>query len=76
MRSAPERGTGPDRKFARLHGAKRVWAISSIHGMASRLARLHDAISERFAEGDRVVYLGNYVGHGEAVIATVPFRLD
>jgi serine/threonine protein phosphatase 1 len=76
MRTAPERGAGPDRRFARLRGAKRVWAISGVHGMGRRLTRLHDAISERFKEGDRLVYLGNYVGHGEEVIATVSELLD
>src|SRR5271157_857705 len=79
MRSAPEReanGARTDGKFARLRGARRVWAISSVHGAARRLVRLHDAISERFEEGDRVVYLGNYIGHGDAVIAAVNELLD
>ncbi len=38
--------------------------------------RLHDRISERFQEGDRVVYLGDYLGHGEAVRATIDELLD
>jgi serine/threonine protein phosphatase 1 len=33
-------------------------------------------MSERFAEGDRVVYLGNYIGYGKAVLATVDELLD
>jgi serine/threonine protein phosphatase 1 len=33
-------------------------------------------ISDRFQEGDRVVYLGNYVGHGDAVLATIDELLD
>ena len=79
MRSAAERGangTSPDRKFARLRGARRVWAVASIHARARRLAHLHDAISERFQDGDRVVYLGDYVGKGDAVLATVDELLD
>ncbi len=76
MRSALERGERPDRKFARLRGTERVWAISSIHGSAGRLVRLHDVISQRFEAGDRVVYLGNYIGFGDAVIATVNELLD
>jgi serine/threonine protein phosphatase 1 len=79
MGSAPERGVNgarPDVKFARLRGARRVWAISAVHGAARRLARLHDLISEAFQEGDRLVYLGNYVGYGEAVLATVDELLD
>ena len=53
-----------------------MWAVASIHGEARRLARLHDLIGERFRRGDRVIYLGNYLGHGEAVAATVDEVLD
>jgi serine/threonine protein phosphatase 1 len=79
MRSAVERApreTKPESKFARLRGARRVWAIAAIHAAAAQLRRLHDVISERFQEGDKVVYLGNYVGGGEDVIATVNELLD
>lgn len=58
-------------KFALLRGAQRVWAISSIHGEVARLAELHRAISERFEPGDRLVYLGNILGHGTAVADAV-----
>jgi hypothetical protein len=37
---------------------------------------LHDLISDRFEEGDRVVYLGNYIGCGDAVLATMDEILD
>jgi len=63
-------------KFARLRAPRRVWAIGSIHGEAGRLVRLHDAIGERFRDGDGVVYLGNYLGHGDAVGATLDELLD
>ena len=63
-------------KLARLWGARRVWAIASINGAAQRLVRLHDTISNQFQEGDRVVYLGNYVGHGNAVLATIDELLN
>ncbi len=69
-------GTASNRKFARLRGADRVWAVASIHGEARRLARLHDAIGSRFRERDRLVYLGNYLGHGEDVAATIDELLD
>jgi serine/threonine protein phosphatase 1 len=59
-----------------LRAAGRVWAVAVIHGEARRLARLHDSISERFHEGDRVVYLGNYLGRGGAVLATIDELLD
>ena len=79
MVSARERGGRGARlegKFARLRNARRVWAIAAINGAAQRLIRLHDKISDRFQEGDRVVYLGNYVGHGDAVLATIDELLD
>lgn len=79
MKSAPEAGTkdsAPHLKFARLPDARRVWTIAALHGEAERLVSLHDLISERLQEGDRVVYLGNHVGHGGAVLATIDELLD
>lgn len=47
---------------------KRAWAVPAIHGDAERLFTLHDMIGQRFVPGDRLVYLGNYIGlHGHAV---------
>lgn len=63
-------------RFAQLRDARRVWAIGAIHGEVRRLARVHDLIGERFLRGDRLVYLGNYLGHGEEVTATVDELLD
>jgi len=60
----------PD-KFAILRAARRVWAVASIHGEAKRLAALHDRLAERFELGDRLVYLGNYLGRGADVRGTV-----
>lgn len=65
-----------ERRVAMLRKARRIWAIASIHGEADRLARLHDRIAERFIDGDRVVYLGNYFGHGDAVAAAIDELLD
>ncbi len=50
--------------------------MSSVHGEAERLARLHDRIAERFGADDRLVYLGNYLGRGGAIIATIDELLD
>jgi hypothetical protein len=63
-------------RFAELRGARRVWAVGSVHGDARRLARIHDLIGARFTGGDRLVYLGNYMGYGEDVAATVDELLD
>jgi hypothetical protein len=69
--------TGASReKFAQLRDARRVWAVGAIHGESRRLARVHDLIGERFYRGDRLVYLGNYLGHGEDVHATLDELLD
>lgn len=70
------KGDNTKRKIARLRGAGRIWAVAAIHGEAERLRRLHDRIAERFAAGDRVVYLGNYLGRGAAVAATIDELLD
>ncbi len=53
--------------FARLGRPRRVWAVAACHGAVDRLARLHLAIAERFTLGDRLVYLGNYLGAGDPV---------
>ena len=58
-------------KFATLHNANRVWAVASIHGEAGRLSAIHDQIAERFEPGDRLVYLGNYLGYGKDICATL-----
>lgn len=59
----------PSSFFAVLAPGRRVWAIGAIHGEAQRLAALHDVLAERFAPGDRLVYLGNYLGHGPDPVA-------
>ena len=54
-------------KFALLRRASRVWAVASIHGEAERLTRIQGEIERRFQPGDRLVYLGNAMGHGAEV---------
>lgn len=71
-RVAPPPAASPaEHKFSVLRRAARVWAVAAIHGEAERLAAIHDALEARFAEGDRVVYLGNYVGHGATITQTM-----
>jgi len=60
-----------DSKFAVIRRAARVWAVAAIHGEAERLGAVHDAIGARFSPDDRLVYLGNYLGHGPAIAATL-----
>ncbi len=54
-----------DTRFKDLGQPRRVWAVSAIHGHIDKLIALHDAIYERFRIGDRIVYTGNYTGHGD-----------
>jgi serine/threonine protein phosphatase 1 len=61
---------------ARLRSARRLWAVGAIHGQAAQLRRLHDRLGARLAEGDRIVYLGNYLGHGEAIVSAIDELLD
>ncbi len=57
--------------FASLKGATRVWAVAAIHGEAERLRAVHGAMWERFGRGDRLVYLGNYLGRGPDIPGTL-----
>jgi serine/threonine protein phosphatase 1 len=58
-------------KFAVLRAARRVWAVAAIHGEAASLARLHVALAPRLRDGDRLVYLGNFLGRGPHVRETL-----
>jgi serine/threonine protein phosphatase 1 len=59
----PDRGSAV---FALLERPRRVWAVAAINGEAARLTELHDRLAGRFQFGDRLVYLGNYLGPGSA----------
>ena len=67
-------------KFGTLTSWHRVWAVAAIHGERERLAALHAAMAPRFELRDRLVYLGNYLGHGAEIVATIDellgFRRD
>jgi hypothetical protein len=63
-------------KYGRLVRARRVWAVASIHGDADRLTTLHDRLWSRLAPGDRLVYLGNYLGYGPSAAATMDALLE
>lgn len=58
-------------KFGIVENARRVWAIGAIHGSRSHLAGLHTLLESHFKSGDKLVYLGNYLGRGDAIIETV-----
>lgn len=60
-----------NRSFPSLGSPNRIWSIPSIHGNLRRLRALHDAIFERLTLGDRIIYLGNYTGHGDQSAETI-----
>jgi len=62
--------------FGLIRRPARVWAISSVHGMAGQLVRLHEELDARLTPGDRVVYLGNHMGHGTAVGDTLDEMIE
>lgn len=63
-------------RFAFLGRPRHVWAIGAVHGEVDRLATVHDAIAPRVRPGDRIVHLGNVLGHGAGVRETVDELLD
>jgi len=57
--------------FAVLKVARRVWAVAAIHGESTRLGSLHAELERRFQAGDRLVYLGDYLGYGPDIPGTM-----
>lgn len=53
-----------DFRFSALSSARRVWTVPSIHSEAHKLRALHDSLLPKLKAGDRIVYLGNYIGRG------------
>ena len=54
-----------------LNVTQRIWAVPAILGQAAALRDLHGKLQARLQPGDCLVYLGNYMGHGEAVAETM-----
>lgn len=54
--------------------------MAAIHAEVGRLREAHSELAARLLPGDRLVYLGNLIGHGQATIATLDellaFRRD
>lgn len=64
-----------EKRFSVLRSPCRVWAVASVHGECERLERIHAALAERIADGDKLVYLGNLLGRGPAISATIDAAL-
>ncbi len=58
-------------RFTIFRKARRIWAIGSIHGEAAVLEELHAGLASRLEDGDRLVYLGNYLGYTPQVRETI-----
>ncbi len=57
--------------FATLRGGARIWAVAAIHGELERLRALHAQLAGELRPGDQLVYLGDYLGYGAEVRATI-----
>jgi serine/threonine protein phosphatase 1 len=57
--------------FGRLRRSRRIWAVAAIHGERARLETLHNRLATRIEKGDRLVYLGGYLGHGPDIAGTL-----
>jgi serine/threonine protein phosphatase 1 len=58
-------------RYGVLVSRPRIWAVASIHADVKRLEAIHDTIQRRLQPGDGLVYLGNLLGYGNAVMETV-----
>ena len=58
-------------RFHLLKKCRRIWTISPIHGEVESLINAHNLIDSYFEIGDRIVYLGNYLGPGDTVRETI-----
>ncbi|MDH5558448.1 MAG: hypothetical protein OEZ03_13950 [Alphaproteobacteria bacterium] len=62
--------------IASIRESSRIWAIGAVHGDRARLHAIHRELEPRLRQGDRLVYLGNYLGHGGEIVETVNELLD
>jgi len=60
-----------DNRFTNLGTPRNIWAVSAVHGDVDRLTGLHNALLERITPGDRIVYLGNYIGYSNRAAQTI-----
>src|SRR5262249_7810974 len=70
-RAASDRVPQPEADLARPGQAPRGWAVGAVHGEVELLRRLHRALAERWQQLDRLIYLGNMIGRGRAVLAAM-----
>ena len=59
------------KKFTNLGCGHRIWAIASVHGELESLCSIHKKIAADYQIGDRIIYLGNILGIGSEIKATL-----
>lgn len=59
------------RKFADLGPVRHIWAVAAVHADLDRLSAVHQTVWRYFRPGDRLVYLGNLIGHGPRAVDTL-----
>lgn len=69
----PDKGT---EIYAVIEAPVRVWAVAAINGDRRRLAALHGQLADRLGRGDRIVYLGNYLGVGGDPLGVIDELLE
>jgi serine/threonine protein phosphatase 1 len=57
--------------FATLPQDRRTWVVGSVHGDCERLSALHAVLATQLRGDDNLVYLGNLLGRGPDVLATI-----
>lgn len=58
-------------RFVNMKSPKRIWAVPAIHADVQALIAIHDQILEHIQPGDRILYHGNYTGHGSDAVQTI-----
>ncbi len=57
--------------FATLPAGRRNWTVAAIHAEVNRVRALHGHLAGRIQVGDNLIYLGNFLGRGDAVAETI-----
>lgn len=60
-----------DQRFVDIGRPRRIWSIPAIHSHVLQLVRIHDQMFDQLRPGDRIIYLGNYIGYDETCMETL-----
>lgn len=63
-------------KMAVFRHYRRIWAIGAIRGNADKLVEMHRQLVGKFQPGDRLVYLGGFLGTGPENLRTIEEMLS